>query len=175
MPAARILNNSRPRVVARERILHVLNTSITTYMPYFCSCTDKDGNTLTTTVLSRPKAGTDNCLELQQVQFRIYDAAPHMSVLDWAQTFTLTPDVPVTLCVDGAEHTHTGPWTGITETLMEVTTVKPYGDVSTTIHKDGGIGFDRIDVEGRCDGMCPLTFNTVSHWATAVQPSKATT
>jgi len=143
-------------------------------MPYYCSCQDQEGNTLTSTVLSRREPGT-NCLELQQVQFRIYDAAPRMDVMDWAQTFTLTPEKPVRLCRDGAEHTVKVPWSAITETLMEVTTVKPYGDVETKMHKDGTISFDRVDVAGRCGGECPLTFSTVSQRATAIQPFKTTT
>ena len=145
-------------------------------MPYYCSCTDKDGNTLTSTVLgSRAPSEGKNCLELEQVQFRIYQAAPRMEVLDWAQTFTITPEKPVLLCNDGKEHTVKMPWTSITETLMEVTTVQPYGEVATTMHPDGAISFDRFDVTGRCGGLCPLNFATLSQPATSIQPFKATT
>jgi hypothetical protein len=143
-------------------------------MPYYCSCKDKEGNTLSSTVLAKGVPGTD-CLDLQQVQFRIYEAAPRMTVLNWTQTFTLTPEQPVRLCRAGAPHTAKGPWSSITETLMEVTTVKPYGDVSTTLHKDGTISFDRVDVAGRCDGQCPLTFTSVTQPVTAIQPFKTTT
>jgi len=145
-------------------------------MPYYCSCKDRDGNTLTATVLGRQASGAGSgCLELQQVQFRIYEAAPHMAVLNWAQTFTLTPEKPVVLCKDGMEHTVKVPWSSITETLMEVTTVKPYGEVATTIHPDGTISFDRFNVAGRCDNLCPLTFSTLSQPVTAIQPFKPTT
>lgn len=146
-------------------------------MPYYCSCKDKDGNTLTSTVLGQKKVGS-NCLELQQVQFRIYEAAPRMNVLNWAQTFTITPDKPIILCQDGAENTVTVPWTGITETLMEVTTVKPYGDVATTIQKDGTVRFDRFDVSKRCgddNNLCPLNFQTIVQPVTAIEPFKTTT
>lgn len=143
-------------------------------MPYYCSCKDKDGNTLTSTVLARKVPDTD-CLDLQQIQFRIYEAAPRMKVLNWSQTFTLTPDEPVRLCVSDSPHTVKKHWTSITETLMEVSTVKPYGDVATTIDKNGTISFDRIEVAGRCDGQCPLTFRTLTAPVTAIQPFKTTT
>ena len=145
-------------------------------MPYYCSCKDNDGNTLTSTVLGQKKSGS-NCLELQQVQFRIYEAAPRMNILHWAQTFTVTPEKPVILCRDGVEHTVTVPWSGITETLMEVTTVKPYGEVTTTIHKDGTVSFDRFAVSKRCrdDDLCPLNFQTIVQPITAIEPFKTTT
>lgn len=144
-------------------------------MPYYCSCLDKNKNTLTSTVLGRQKQDNDSCLELQQVQFRIYEAAPRSKVLNWAQTFTLTPEKPVVLCRDGKEHSVQVPWQSITESLMEVTKVRPYGSVTTTISPEGSISFDKFNVTDRCNNLCPLTFNSILNPATAIQPFRTTT
>lgn len=143
-------------------------------MPYYCSCQDKDGNTITSTVLGE-RTGQKGCFELQQVQFRIYEAAPKSSILNWKQTFTLTPEKRLVLCKTGVQQTVKVPWSAITETLMEVTTVKPYGEVATTMHADGSVSFDNFSVANRCHNLCPLNLTTITQHGTAVQPFRTTT
>jgi hypothetical protein len=143
-------------------------------MPYYCSCQDDFKNTITSTILSKPEHGSKKCTEILQVQFRIYKRMESSTVMNWAETFTLTPQEKLLICKEGNDVTV--PWTSITESLMEVTTVnEDYGDVKTTIAMDGTISFDKFDVAGRCNGQCPLNFDSISSKTVAIHPFQSTT
>ena len=142
-------------------------------MPYYCSCErGRFGNTVSSTVLTEPQRGTE-CLKLQQVQFRDYDPAAG-GVINWSQTFTLTPTEDVILC-SGTASSVSVPWTSISESLMKVTKVEDYGEVTTSIDKEGRISFSRFDVEGRCNGQCPLNFQTATRAIKEIHPFQTTT
>jgi hypothetical protein len=143
-------------------------------MPYYCSCRDLSGNTVTSTVISNPHKGRRDCIEIQQVQFRLYNpSGGASSVINWDQTFTLTPEKALVICKGGNDVK--APWTSITETLMKVTQVKDYGEVVTSIDSDGNISFDKFDVVGRCQGQCPLNFSSVSNANAVIHPFTSTT